>query len=336
DNGLVQARFDRRGRLIALRVDGVAVGLTGPVDVLLYPDNPANFEAWDIDHATVALGVPAMPEVELSVGERGPVRASLRVSGTIGAGSAVTISYTLDAGSRWLQVEVELDWREERSLLKAHIPTAYRGRAARYGTPFGSVARPQQPSGQSEEAMWEVPASRWAAVTNDDGEGLAVVTEASYGFGCRDGELTLSLVRHATSPDPKQDLGQHRIRFALGRHQIRSHGEILATAAAADALFTPPIVVAGGELTQPLVELEQLGSLVPAWIAPERAGEGWVLRLHETAGARGTAIMRLATQPKAIELIDLLERRIGGVKKRSPRAYEITYEPYQLLSVRVR
>ena len=332
----MQARFDAGGRLAALKVDGVAVELAAPVDFFLYPDHPHNYDAWDIDHATVALGRPALADAMVEAAEHGPVRASLRVGGRIGVDSKTTVTWSLEAGCRWLRATVDVDWREEKSLLKAHVPSGYRGRHARFGTPFGSVQRPQQPSGPSEEAMWEVPGSRWAAVVDDDGEGLAVVSEASWGFGCRDGELTLSLVRHATNPDPCQDLGQHRIHFALGRHQVRTHGEVYATAVAADALYTPPLVVAGGELSQPPFELEQLGSLAPAWVLPAPDGEGWILRLHECAGARGTAILRLATPPRAIEYVDLLGQRLGGPRKGAARTYEIAYQPYQVLSVRVR
>ena len=48
-----------------------------------------------------------------------------------------------------------------------------------------------------------MPASRWAAVADEtEHEGLFVVTEASYGFSCRDGELGLSLVRSAAVLGP--------------------------------------------------------------------------------------------------------------------------------------
>src|SRR4051812_14610468 len=92
DNGLVQARFDDAGRLVALSVDGVALELAGPVDLFLYPDLPHNYDAWDIDHATVALGRPAFSAREVTASEAGPVRASLRVAGRIGGGSELAIT----------------------------------------------------------------------------------------------------------------------------------------------------------------------------------------------------------------------------------------------------
>jgi len=122
------------------------------------------------------------------------------------------------AGETVLRIRYTLDWHEPRRLHKVHLPTRYTGRDALYGAPFGSTARPQMPTGPLGDAMWEVPASRWAAVTTENArQGLFLVTEAKYGFACRKGELQLSLVRSPKSGEGYTDLGQHTIEIALGQ-----------------------------------------------------------------------------------------------------------------------
>lgn len=336
DNGLVAARFDAAGALAGLAVDGHDLLLAAPAGLALYHDRPANFDAWDIDHDALRRPLQARPAMRLELVEDGPVRAVLRGSAAIGERSRASVSYVLLAGCPWLQVEVEIDWRESHRLLKFHVPTVWRGRHARFGTPFGSIQRPQLPGDARDEAQWEVPASRWAAVTDDDGTGLAMVSEAKYGFSCRDGDLGLSLLRASDDPDPQADRGEHRLRFAIGAHRDAATPERATTAACADLLFTPPLLTAGGEMAPPPFACERLGSLVPSWTRPLEGG-GFELRLHEVAGRRGAARLLLASAPARVELTDFLGRRHGAQPKRiDARTWELPYAPYQVLTAQVR
>lgn len=337
DNGHVRAAFDRSGRLEALVVDGRDLLLSAPAGLALYHDQPANHDAWDIDHDALRRPLSGHPAMRLALVESGPVRAVLRGSARFGAASQVTASWILDAGSPWLQVELEIDWREDHRLLKFHCPTGFQGRQARFGAPFGSVARPQQPGDARDEAMWEVPGSRWAAVTDDDGTGLAVVAEAKFGFSCRDGDLGLSLLRAPADPDPKADRGAHRLRFAIGAHRDVATAERPGTAASADLLYTPALVTAGGAMAPPPFACDRLGSLVPSWTRPLPDG-GFELRLHEVAGRRGTARLILASAAAQVVCTDFLGRRLPGVqpRRRDGREYELAYRPYQILTVQVR
>ena len=78
----------------------------------------------------------------------------------------------------------------------------------------------------------------------------------------------------------------------LARIQANVDCAVLSTACAADALFAPvPTTGAGAAKPSPLV-LEYPGSLCPACVLPSETGSGYVIRLHETAGRRGTASCR--------------------------------------------
>jgi alpha-mannosidase len=68
-----------------------------------------------------------------------------------------------------LKLEATVYWQESHQLLKYVVPTHYRGRNARFGCPFGPIERPQLAGIEATEAMWEVPAARWAAVQLDGG-----------------------------------------------------------------------------------------------------------------------------------------------------------------------
>jgi alpha-mannosidase len=335
DNGIVQAGFDRNGQLATLRIRGETLELAAPAHFALYHDLPAYFDAWDIDHDSLRHAQPVAAQLRLSVLEKGPVRASLHADATLGERSRIAVEYGLDMGSAHLSVTVRVEWGEAHRLLKFHVPTTYRGRWARFGCPFGSIQRPQLPGTAADEAMWEVAGSRWAAVTHDDGIGLAICTEAKYGFACRDGDLSVSLLRSAKEPDPQADMGTHVMRFAVGRYARATSGTTLATPAAADALFVPTLISERGQPRRRVLEWEDLGTLVPVWVLPGARGS-FIIRLHESAGSAGRARLRLSFTPRSVQLVDFIERRTGAVQPTASRTFEIPYRPYQILSVRVR
>ena len=336
DNGIIRAEFNSDGQLSSISIDGVPLAFAAPAEFRLSPDNPAAFDAWDIDRYTLALGEPCAMPITLQVLESGPHRARIGGSAQIGEKSSLTVSCGLETDSPYLRLEVAVDWQEDHTLLKYHVPTKYRGRHARYGAPFGSTERPQYPGYPNEESQWEVPGSRWAALGDDDSDGgIAVMTEAKYGFSCRDGDLGLSLLRAPCKPDPNADRGQHIMRFAMGRHRssIDNCGA-LNTAAAADALFAPILKHSDPAASSPF-RLGNLGSLTPCWVCPAESCNGYIIRLHETAGGRGTAHLSLKRQPRKVQMIDFLEQPREELSPTTEGGYDVPYTPYQIVSILV-
>jgi alpha-mannosidase len=235
-----------------------------------------------------------------------------------------------------LGIELSIDWQETHRMLRYMVPTRYDGPKARYGLPFGAIERPQQPGTDREEAMWEVPGSRWAAALDTAGEmGLAIITEAKFGFSCRSGLLGLSLLRSSTHPDESADKGSHHIRFALGRYQGVGDADSPCTAAAADAAFVPAPVVKGSATRLAPFRLGDTGSLVPSWVLPDPEGNGYIIRFHETAGRRGACVLDLNEPAKRVDYVDFTGKVLGAVA-RTGQHCTIAYVAYQVLSVRIR
>jgi len=342
----VAATFTERGEIASLRVDGKEVATDGVMNSLTtYPDLPHQFDAWDIDRQTLHLARP----VETTAGrvawtpERG---VGLAFERTIGDKSTATIRYWIDPAQPVLQVEMELDWREEHTLLKAMFPTRYRGRYARFGTPFNSVLRSQQPGDLADEAMFESCANRWVTVMDDSqSDGMSVVTENKYGFSCRDGLLGLSLVRSVPVTEVAgvqtsehtptlrdggereecSDLGRHVIRYAVGGFCGSQPREETA-AALADQLYMP-VLRSSAPTDAGLLGLEGGESLVPAWSKP--VDGGWILRLHEVLGRSGTVSVKLADGWSA-EQTRLAEDQADEVS-----GGKVAFGPYEVVSLRI-
>jgi len=333
DNGIVRATFSKDGRIESVTVDGELLPLTGPDAFVIYHDAPHAFPAWEIDHYTLDTGVEAFSKLKLEVVSQSPARAVLRGSAKIGEASSIAVDYILDAGARHLRVEATVGWHETLKLLKYHVRTSCLGRTARFGAAYGQTERPQLRGMPQDEAQWESCGNRWAAVVDDAGRGVAVLTEAKYGFSCREGDLGLSLLRAPKDPDPNADMGEHRIRWAIGRHAAVRGGAEPTTAEAADALFTPAVVSdRGGEIAS-LFRVEDAGSLVPCWVKPE--DDGFTLRLHEVSGRAGKATVVLRDEAASVKKVDFFGDAIGDVEGKATR-WRVDYRPYQVVGLRIR
>ncbi len=343
-NGRVEARFDRKGRIRQLTVDGREIASAGPLaDLVIYPDQPHAFDAWDMDRATLSLGA-AVESPASATFESDKHEARVLFSRELTDQSRAVIRYEVRAGEPVLRITYHIEWKDPHTLLKATFPTRYNGEYTRYGAPFGSTLRSQQPGQPYNEAQWEVPGSRYAMVTDDgEREGLFVVTEAKYGWSCREGCLGLSLLRSAKLPvrSPEgtepggtgkteySDLGHHTIRLAIGRYDTSAPREELP-AALADTCFTPVFPTIGKTMTCGFQGLENGDSLIPCWAKPENPGS-WVLLLHETLGRRGKAKLLLEDGWQA-RAVDLSGHPVKGIL----RGHTISYTPYQVVSMEMK
>lgn len=347
-NGLVEFRLADEGWIDSVTWEGAKVPICGPFGrLVMYPDRPANFEAWDIDRNTLSLGQPCEGVAAIAQWSDAPHRAGFRVRRSIGAKSTAEVTFYLEAGSPHLHVEVELDWQEPEKLLKMVFPTRYAGANARYGAPFGSTLRSQIPDGLISEAMWEVPFSRHFSIFDEgEREGMFVATESKYGVSVRSGVAGVSLVRsprvtgmdnvHASvwpqhlsrieAPAAYGDMGAHRIRLVLGRYDI-TLPRASQPASVAETEFTAPLVYRGRPIPSALGEVSGGETLVPCWAAPLDGGR-WVLRLHEVAGRRG--VIRIA--PPDGWTLQATDLALGTITELG-EGNALEYEPYQVASI---
>lgn len=344
-NERVSARFNPEGEIVSLVIDNEPILIASSLNQLrVHPDHPVLYEAWNLDRQTPANPLPPVgfdPQPELTETAHQVV---LTFSVELTDRSRAKVSYRLRSGEPVLRLEYEIDWQDQ-GILQANFPTLYTGRQARYGAPFGSIQRPQLARDLAADALFEVPASRWSIVGDDNEQvGLGVVTKDRYGFGCLDGSMHVSLVRSAlvtnapvnrelrdrAYPHDYSDLGTHRFELALCSGRL-SAPRAEQPAALADTLFTPPLQLEGAPKTAGLVAIEGGDSLVIAWIKPADDGRGYLLRLHETRGLRGVATVRVADGWELEESCCLETRR----ESISLEADSVSFQPYGLISLRI-
>lgn len=334
ENHLLRVTWDERGLLTSIwdNEAGREV-LGGPANLLqLHEDNPRNWDAWDVDADYRLQSADLTSLSETSVEMEGPLRAAVRFRREFGS-SAIEQRMVLDAGSRVLRFETEVDWHERHRFLKVAFPVAVRSARATYEIQFGHVERSTHTNTSWDQARFEVCAQRWADL-GEAGYGVALLNDCKYGHDILGSVMRLSLLRAPTHPDPEADQGHHRFTYALMPHpgDFRQAGVI---AAAED--LNHPLRVARGSLPpgerRSLVEVDTPEVVVEA-IKRAEDDDSVVVRLYEAWGGRCRASLRTSLPFSRAFLCDLLERDREQVAVRDGQV-ELALTPFKLLTLKL-
>ena len=336
ENDLLRVQWDEHGLLSSIwdkeaQREVLADGARGNL-LQLHDDNPKNYDAWDIDvdylKNPVDLVELSSQQVEIPGGLRGAVRFT-RMFGS----SRFTQRMVLDAGSRVLRFECEVDWQEEHKLLKVAFPVATRSPRATYEIQFGHVERMTHSNTSWEQARFEVCGHRWADL-GEAGYGVALLNDCKYGYDIRGSVMRLSLLRAPTHPDPNADRGGQRFTYALMPHpgDFREAGVI----AAAEDLNSPLSIVRGSLPAgdrRSLVEVDRPQVVVEA-IKRAEDSDATILRLYEAWGGRCKARLRTTLPATRAFLCDLLEREREEVAVRDG-VMELELAPFKILTLKL-
>jgi alpha-mannosidase len=332
ENELLRVEWDDRAVLTSIwdKEVGREV-LSGPGNLLqLHDDNPRKWDAWDLDaeYRDSFVELTATKEIRRYGGLRG-LFAFERKFGD----SKLVQLMTLDAGSRVLRFETNVDWQERHKMLKVGFPVTVKSREATYEIQFGHVQRPTHQDTSQARAMFEVCAQRWADL-GEHNYGVALLNDCKHGYDIQGSVMRLSLLRGPTHPDPTADLGWHHFVYALMPHpgDFRQAGVIEA---AED--LNLPLVPAHGNLpagsSRSLVEIDTRQVIVEA-IKRAEDSDAVVIRLYEAWGGTCRARLKTTLPAKRAWLCDLLERERTEVEVRNGElVLELT--PFKILTLKL-
>ena len=335
DNGLLRVEVGDDGTLHGVydREAGREV-LDGRANQLwAYTDKPRNWEAWDVDEGYEQEGEEISSVQSVEVTENGPLRASVRVVRRW-RDSTIAQTYRLLSGSRRLDVESYVDWRERRVLLRTLFPLAVRSHETTSETMFGALRRPTHHNTPWDATRFEVSAHRFCDLS-EPGFGVALLNDGKYGHSAKGNVLGISLLRSPLYPDPFADEGEHRFTYSLFPHP----GDWTAAGVAREAfaLNAPLFPVMAQKDTLPqgfsLVEAEglelALGSLKLA-----EEGDSVILRLYEPHGARGVCTLRFGRPVGRVERVNLLEEAEEPVEVHEG-AVRLGVRPFEVVTLNV-
>ena len=213
-NGLLSVELGLDGVRQLWGADGQPQ-LAAPLQWCRWRDHGEFWDAWDIAAAYRDHPLPLRWEGVPELAEQGPLCTRLVWRGRCGR-SALRLDVQLRAACPWLELQLQVDWRQRHELLRLEIPLVQPAVRVAADTAGGVLERPAQPNQARERARWEVPAVSWVASQAAAGAGgLAVLLDGPQGVSGEAERLGVSLLRAPTWPDPSADNGLQRLRLAL-------------------------------------------------------------------------------------------------------------------------
>ena len=305
--GCITSLYDKRAKTetLAPAVPGEGAPATlpdgKPCGNLLqaFVDKPKRWDAWNVDADFIKQHTDLMKAAEVQLIENTPLRATLRVRHKW-QNSEFVQDITMYPAVPRIDVRMQADWHEKHILLKVAFPLSVRSDKATFEIPYGTVERPTTRNTPTEQAQFEVPALRWADLS-DASHGFSLLNDSKYGYDAKDNVLRLSLLRAPDYPDPDADQGHHEFTYSLYPHAgtwrealtVRQGYELndplLATTTGQHAGALPP---------EQSFFVPQESNVVVTAVKKAADGSGIIVRFYEWAGKTG-AVHLVLPQPAA-------------------------------------
>ena len=302
-------------------------------ELVLYEDSPSLWDAWDIDPQALESPHPVDTPVEAEVIEHDTLRVAIRFTRSLGERSRITQTISLDALSPYVVFDSEVDWHEKNTLLKAEFTVDTISDSATYESQFGIATRPTHRNTPADVARFECPGQRWVDLS-DPGSGLSLFTDCKYGYAVRDNLMSISLLRSSTYPDPEQDMGSHRFRYAAYPH---ADGWRQADTIGLAKRFCHPIRWGKSSGKNP-IETAWIRSdnpqIVIDTIKPAEDGDDVIVRLYESFGAKCSAALETARPIKHAHLSNTLEDALSPIPV-TENCIDIQLRPFQIMTLRL-
>ncbi|MDF5727257.1 MAG: alpha-mannosidase [Rhizonema sp. PD38] len=315
------------------------LSLEGGNKLQVFGDSGQYWDAWNIDpnYAQHSLASPQLKSIEWL--ESGIVQSRLRVVRQLGD-SEFCQDYILQMRSPILKIATTVNWQERQVLVKAAFPLSVEADYATYEIPCGTIRRSTKPETPAEKAKWEVPALRWADITEND-YGVSLLNDCKYGYDSQNNQLRLTLLRSPNWPDPEADRGFHQFTYALyphagswqSAHTVR-RGYELNLPLLVDWDFAPRQLTSLQENSQSLppvssfLNLSAENLILMAFKQAEDDKEQWILRCYESHGEIAELSLQSDLGLTLAESVDLLERSL----KTTP---SFTILPWKISSFKV-
>ncbi len=300
-----------------------------------YEDIPRIYDAWEIcsyyDEKSYTvdnvISVRTVEEAE---------RTGVEVVRSFGA-STISDTVWLYNDRPLIEFDDNADWHEKHILIKREFPLDILSDKAVCEIQFGYAERPTHSNTSWDWAKFEVCAHKYVDLS-DGGYGVALINDCKFGHGIKEGNISLSLLRAPTYPDPECDMGKHEFKYALLPHASSlASSDVLKEA----FFFNNPCIAVeadGGDGTAPssfsAVSTEN-ERLVIDTVKPAEDGNGTVVRLYEGKRCQGHEKLTFGIKSDKVFLCDLLENELEELSV-TDNSVTLPFKPFEIITLKVK
>jgi len=230
----------------------------------------------------------------------------------------------------------DLNWQEREILVKTVFPVDVLSDQASYEIAFGQIKRPTTENTDHEKAQFEVPAHRWADLS-ESGFGVSLLNDSKYGYDIKNNLMRLTLLKSSNYPDPTADAGRHQFRYSLYSHSgILRDSNTLSEAENINEKFLSKkinnfkelrINTQSQKIFKSIIEIIKGKSRLTAFKKAEK-DKSLILRFYEPYGGRDRVKIKIADyyKIKKIEEVNLLENKIDNQNEIKTENNHLSFE----------
>lgn len=298
----------------------------------MFEDKPMAHEAWDIDiyYQEKMREVTDIQNIELI--ENGNLRAVVRFSYKY-MNTTINQDMVVYKDDRRIDFVTNVDWREQKQLLKVAFPVDVRSTMATYDVQFGNVKRPTHWNTSWDMARFETVAQQWVDLSQRD-YGVSLLNNCKYGHDIKDNVIRLTLLKSATHPDPVQDQGEQNFTYSLLPHT----GDFVEgnTVKKAYELNQPLTYINGvmkEDIKTKMFNFNDAYILVDA-IKKSEDEDMVVLRFHEYSGSKQNVKISSDYNIVAWQETNLMEKPLEDLRNESEINLELN--PYEIKTIMIK
>ncbi|MDR1663551.1 MAG: glycosyl hydrolase-related protein, partial [Clostridiales bacterium] len=264
--------------------------------------------------------------------ETGPVRAALLTRRKF-LQSVIEQKVYFYADIPRIDFETHVDWKQHQCLLKAEFDVDVNTNEATYDIQFGNIKRPTHFNTSWDYARFEVCGHKYADIS-EGAFGAALLNDCKYGYGIRDGKMTLSLIKSGILPNPEADREEHFFTYSF-----MPHGEGFADSAVPEQAYMlnlPLRAVSGeretdGDESACFISTDA-DNVVLETVKKSYDGKRTVIRLHEYKNKRSTVTCAFALPVASVYETDLMENELSPMNCEGNKiSFEI--KPFEIKTV---
>ncbi|MGN0533666.1 MAG: glycoside hydrolase family 38 C-terminal domain-containing protein [Eubacterium sp.] len=233
-NGDIQSILDKEDGERELLQKPVVLGLFNYTGSKTWP-------AWEMNFKEANKEADRIPScVTVKIRENGPARVAFEVIQKDGKSTFTTVISLADSGET-VDVYKEIEWQSMRTMCKNRFALTAKNSKATFDIGLGAIQRENM-----NEKLFEVPAQKWADITDESGEfGISVLSDSKHGWDkFNDNTLRLTAIHtpkrnyRIDSMQSMMDLGLNRFSFRIFSHK----GDVGKATQLQARFFTQPLV----------------------------------------------------------------------------------------------
>jgi len=236
-----------------------------------------------------------------------------------------------------IEFRTEVDWWEDEIILKIAFPLNIKGNNATYEIPYGSIHRSSDLSKQKNKGKFEVPALRWADLSEND-YGVSLINNSKYGYDTNKNIMRLTLLNAPLWPDPTANRGKNIIDYRVYPHRGDwRKGKTIQRGYE----FNSPILVLKAnrysgnlKLQHTFVKISPDNIILTTIKFAENSKDAWVIQCHETEGKDTRIRITLTEVPQKVFKSNFLEEDISKISF-SENIISIKIKPNEVKTIKI-